>query len=120
DLPLDLFRGSAGELRDDFDDSRGRIGIGFDVDVEKRVDADSCQRQGQQDHDQWIVQGDFDELTNHLHSPKALTTESQRTQRERHRNEKSKKGMPLVFYCFFSFSCLLCVLCDSVVSSSSP
>ncbi len=65
DQPLDFFRRRAGILRDDLDDRRGRIGIGFHIDMEERIQAAGHQRQGQQNHDRAACGRPGDELVNH-------------------------------------------------------
>ena len=65
DLPLDFLGRGAGKLGEDFDDRRRRIGIGFDVHVQEREDADHRHGDGHQNHDKRVIQRPLDELANH-------------------------------------------------------
>jgi hypothetical protein len=65
DLALDLLGRRPGELGDDLDDGRGRVGVRLDVDVQEGVDARGDQHGRQQDDDQGGAQPPVDELTDH-------------------------------------------------------
>src|SRR6185437_729748 len=65
DLPFDFLGARAWKLRNDLNDGRRRIGIGLDVDVQKRIGADGDQRDRQQADDQPVMNGPPDETKDH-------------------------------------------------------
>ncbi len=66
DLPLDLLCRRPGEQRDHLDNCRRRIGVGFDVDVHERIEADHREEEGPQEYGDRIVERSGDELANHF------------------------------------------------------
>ena len=65
DLAFDLLGAGAGELGHDLDDRRRRVRIGLDVHVSEGVAAADRQRRSQQQNDERIGDGPFDEFANH-------------------------------------------------------
>jgi hypothetical protein len=52
-------------LRDDFHDRGGRVRIGLDIDVRKRVPADPDQSRGEKQYDDGAVESPLDEFRDH-------------------------------------------------------
>ncbi len=66
DQTLHLVSRCARILGDHLDNCRGWVGVRFNVDMDKRVGAESQKRQGQHDDDQPVADGPLDEHADHL------------------------------------------------------
>ncbi len=64
-LAFHLFRRGTGELCEDFDDRRGGIGVGLNVDIDERIDPDRRKGNGHEDDDERIIERPRDQFANH-------------------------------------------------------